>query len=317
MHMSTCRARFPVDLHTHTQASDGADSPTQLVLAARQAGLEVAGITDHDTVAGVAEALEAGRAAGVEVVPGVEITVATDPARDFQELHLLGYFIDAGEARLVEALARAAAARREQKIAIVHHLQRLGFDVPVEEVLALAGEGVVGRMHIARVAWERNAARLGDPDRVFREYISVGGKAYEARRYEIALGEAIALIRGAGGLPVLAHPGANRVVQDIDGMVRRAAALGLAGLEGPYTYDKNRPHFGLAPAQLADMIAHYTLLAAELGLAISGGSDYHGQNKAIDLGEQGLTHPQYERLRQVWQRTGWLSGHGAIVAAHG
>jgi 3',5'-nucleoside bisphosphate phosphatase len=300
--MTTAHARFPVDLHTHTRASDGTDAPAQLILAARQAGLEVIGVTDHDTVAGLEEALAAGRTHGVDVVPGVEISIANDPALDFQELHLLGYFIDPGAADLGDALARAAAARSEQKIAIVHNLQRLGFDVPVEQVQALAGAGVLGRIHVARVLWERNAARFTDRDQIFREYISVGGKAYEPRRYQITLDEAILLIRGAGGMPALAHPGAYRAVRDIDGMARRAASLGLAGLEGPYTYDKNRPHFGASPAALEALIAHFVALADDLGLPITGGSDYHGENKSIALGEQGLTRGQYERLRQVWGR---------------
>ena len=297
--MTTQYTAFKIDLHTHTRASDGTDTPAQLILAARQAGLEVVGITDHDTVAGLNEALVAGQQHGIDVVPGVEISIANDPARDFQELHLLGYFIDSANDALTDALARAAHARSEQKIAIARNLQGMGFDVPVERVLELAGDGVVGRMHVAKVLWERNAERFTDWDQIFREYISVGGKAYAARRYQIALDEAIILIRDAGGLPVLAHPGAYRAVRDIDGMVRRAAALGLAGLEGPYTYDKNRPHFGIAPAQRDQMIAGYVALAKELGLVVTGGSDYHGDNKSIELGEQGLTHSQYAQLQRV------------------
>jgi len=288
-------ARFPVDLHTHTTASDGTDSPAELVAHAREVGLEVVGITDHDTIAGLGEALEAGRTHGIEVVPGVEISVADEPDNEFLGLHLLGYFIDPNNSELLTALHQAATARTEQKLAIVHNLQRLGFDVPADEVLKLAGDGVLGRMHIARVAWSRNPDRFTDQEQIFRDYISVGGLAYEPRRYQITLEEAVKLIRQAGGSPVLAHPGAYRGVRDADAMLRRAAALGIAGLEGPYTYDKNRPHFGISLTTLAYMIAHY--LAKSLGLAVTGGSDYHGEHKAIALGERGLTLEEYDQLR--------------------
>ena len=297
--MGASHSHFPVDLHTHTTASDGTDSPAELVRHARETGVAVIGITDHDTVAGLEEALEAGAAHGVEVVAGVEISIADEPGRDFRELHLLGYFIDPRDPHLTEALRRAAAARNEQKLTIVRNLQDLGFDVPLDQVLALAGEGVLGRLHIAQVALTNNRDHFSDPDQLFREYISPGGLAYAPRRYKIRLEVGIALIREAGGMPVLAHPGANRVVVDMDAVVQRCAELGIGGLEGSYTYDKNRLHFGMSTQALRLMIAHYESLARHLGLVITGGSDYHGQNKSIALGEQGLALDDFRRLQRI------------------
>jgi len=290
-------ARFPVDLHVHTAASDGSDTPAGVVARARRLGLRALAITDHDTVAGLDEAREAGHAAGVEVVPGVEISIANQPELDCLEIHLLGYFIDPAHPDLAEALRRARCARVEQKVAAVKRLQALGFDVPVEEVLALAGCGVPGRMHIAQVAFARNPGRFADREQIFREYLSPGGKAYVPRGYQITLSEAATLIRRAGGLPVLAHPAGYRLVRDPQGLVRRAAGLGVAGLEGRYTYDKNRPHFGLDVASLGALIATYTALAGALGLALAGGSDYHGERKSIELGEQGLTDEEFAAFK--------------------
>jgi predicted metal-dependent phosphoesterase TrpH len=301
MDMSTSTdspARYPVDLHVHTNASDGTDAPAELVAKAKAAGMLAVGITDHDSVSGVPEALEAGRRLGVQVVAGVELSLANDPAHGAVEMHLLGYFIDPDHPALKATIQRMMAARVEQKLAIVRNLQKLGFDVPEEEILALAGQGVPGRMHIAQVVMRRNPGRIPGPEVLFREYISEGGKAYVERSYQLSLEEGIRVIREAGGMPVLAHPGAYTSVPDIEGFIRSAVALGLAGLEGPYPYDKNRPFCGKGD-MLDAMIGRFTALAESLGLAVTGGSDYHGARKNIALGEQGLTAQAFERLLAV------------------
>lgn len=289
-------ARFPVDLHVHTNASDGTDAPAELVAKAKVAGLLVVGITDHDCVAGVRAAVEAGRQLGIQVVAGVELSLANEPAYGAVEMHLLGYFIDPDHPALTATIRRMIEARIEQKLAIARNLQKLGFDVPEEEVLALAGGGVPGRMHIAQVAVRRNPDRLPGPEVLFREYISEGGKAYVPRTFQLHLVEGIRVIRQAGGLPVLAHPGAYTSVQDMNGFIREAVDMGLAGLEGPYPYDKNRPFFRADNGELEQAVSRFTALARSLGLAVTGGSDYHGIRKDIALGEQGLTLEAFEQL---------------------
>lgn len=289
-------ACFPVDLHVHTNASDGTDAPAELVAKAKAAGLWAVGITDHDCVAGVRAAVEAGRQLGIQVVAGVELSLANEPAYGAVEMHLLGYFIDPDHPVLTATIRRMIEARIEQKLAIVRNLQKLGFDVPEEEVLALAGGGVPGRMHIAQVAVRRNPDRLSGPEVLFREYISEGGKAYVPRTFQLHLVEGIRVIRQAGGLPVLAHPGAYTSVQDMNGFIREAVDMGLAGLEGPYPYDKNRPFFRADNGELEQAVSRFTALARSLGLAVTGGSDYHGIRKDIALGEQGLTLEAFEQL---------------------
>ncbi len=295
-------ARFPVDLHVHTSASDGTDTPAELVARAKAAGLRAVGITDHDSVGGVRQAMEAGRLVGVEVIAGVELSLANEPEHGAVEMHLLGYFIDPDHPALTALIQRMIEARVEQKLAIVRNLQALGFDVPEEEVLALAGGGVPGRMHIAQVAMRHNPGRFPGPEVLFREYISEGGKAYVPRRFQLTLAEGIRTIREAGGIPVLAHPGAYTAVRDIEGFIRRAAQMGLAGLEGPYPYDKNRPFLHADCGELGQMVGRFTALARTLGLVVTGGSDYHGVRKGIALGEQGLTLEEFARFLEARHR---------------
>jgi predicted metal-dependent phosphoesterase TrpH len=282
----------------HTTASDGTFTPTQLIELAAAERVRVIGIADHDTVGGVAEAVAAGARLGVEVVPAVELSIKNELDKDFVELHLLGYGIDYTDPAFVAVLNRVVQARIEQKVNQIEVLQRDGIDVPVEEVFALAG-GVPGRPHIARVVMARNPGRFASKEALFRKYLTAGGKAYVPRRFSLRLAEAVDLVVQARGVPVLAHPGAYPEVSDPAAMVRRARdEAGIQGLEVAYTYDKNRPHYGVSPQQVADMIARFAALADDLGLRKTGGSDFHGTGKDISLGEQGLALEEWARFKE-------------------
>ncbi len=293
-------AHYPVDLHVHTTASDGTLTPTEVIELAVAEGVQVIGIADHDTVGGVAEALAAGARLGVEVVPAVELSIQNRIEKDFVELHLLGYGIDHTNPDFVAVLDRVVQARIEQKIAQIKVLQRDGIDVPVEEVFALA-RGVPGRPHIAQVVLARNPGRFPNKAALFREYLAEGGKAYVPRRFSLRLAEAVDLVVQAGGVPVLAHPGAYPGVSDPAAMVRRARdEAGIRGLEVAYPYDKNRPHYGASPQQVAALISQFADLADSLGLLKTGGSDFHGAGKNIALGEQGLTLEEFACFKSQW-----------------
>ncbi len=270
--------------------------PTQVIELAAAQGVRVVGIADHDTVGGVAEALVAGARLGVEVVPAVELSIKNERDKDFIELHLLGYGVDYAAPAFVVVLDRVVQARIEQKVAQIEVLQRDGIDVPVEEVFAVAG-GVPGRPHIARVVMARNPGRFPSKEALFREYLTVGGKAYIPRRFSLRLAEAVDLVVQAGGVPVLAHPGAYPGIGDPEAMVRRARdEAGIQGLEVAYTYDKNRPHYGASSEQVAALIAKFAALADSLGLLKTGGSDFHGTGKNIELGEQGLALEEWNQI---------------------
>lgn len=285
-----------MDLHIHSTCSDGSFTPREIVELAKAKGLKAIALADHDTVEGVAEAVAAGVGSGIEVVPAVELSIKNEQEKDFVELHLLGYFIDRQDKELNDILDRIVQARIEQKIRQIKVLQGDGIDVNVEEVFSLV-RGVPGRLHIAEVVMRRNPGRFASKEALFAEYLTVGGKAYTKRSFSLTLAEAIQVLVKAGGVPVLAHPGAYDKVKDIEAMIRRAQEIGVQGLEIAYTYNKNRPHYGLAPAQMQALLARFEALADKLGLVKTGGSDFHGEGKDIELGEMGMTCVEFQELK--------------------
>jgi predicted metal-dependent phosphoesterase TrpH len=295
---------FDVDLQVHTTASDGTCTPTEVVELAAGKGIRALAITDHDNILGVAEATAAGArlggstalTAGVEVVPAVELSTRDEPDKDFMELHLLGYFIDLDDPALKESLECTIQGRVEQKRSVIRNLQKLGFKVPEEEVFALA-KGVPGKPHIYKVILRYNADRVASRQWFFDEYLNIGGKAYVPRPFELSLAEAIQVVLAAGGVPVLAHPDAYSKVKDPAGVVRRAVPLGLRGIEVNYPYDKTRQYTGVCKAKLQAIIRRFDALADELDLLKTGGSDFHGDDKPIELGEMGLVYEDYLRFK--------------------
>jgi len=285
-----------VDLHIHSTCSDGSFTPREIVELARAKGLKAIAITDHDTVDGVAEAVTAGEKSGIEVVPAVELSIKNEREKDFVELHLLGYFIDYQDEELDDILDRIVQARIEQKIRQIKVLQDDGIDVGVKEVFSLV-RGVPGRPHIAKVVMRRNPGRFASKEELFAEYLSVDGKAYTKRSFSLTLAEAIQVVVKAGGVPVLAHPGVYDKVKDIEAMIRRAQGIGLQGLEIAYTYNKNRPHYGMASTEMQALMARFEALADKLGLVKTGGSDFHGEGKDIELGEMGMTCAELQELK--------------------
>ncbi|MFQ5576749.1 MAG: PHP domain-containing protein, partial [Anaerolineae bacterium] len=161
-------ARYPVDLHTHSTASDGMLTPTALVTLAAERGVRVIGLADHDTVGGIDEAATAGESVGVTVVPAVEFSTRHQRRKQFVGIHLLGYFIDHHHPALQAVMQKIQQARLEQKIRQIKKMQSFGFDVPVDEVLRRTS-GVPGRPHIVSVLLERNPGRFKTVQPVFEE----------------------------------------------------------------------------------------------------------------------------------------------------
>lgn len=242
-----------IDLHVHTNASDGLFAPAEVVRKGREAGLSTLGIADHDTVNGVGEALEAAAAEGIMLVPGVEINAYHG---EF-EYHILGYFLDYRDRRLARALAALREARVTRMRRIVTKLGALGMEMDPAEILAAADGGSVGRPHIARAMLGRGY--VSSMREAFDRFIGEGKPAY-APRSKLGPAEAIALIREAGGVAVLAHPG----LWGGDELIPQLAAWGIVGLE-VYTPD----HTGA-------QIERYRDFARAFGLIQTGGSDYHG-----------------------------------------
>ncbi|MGB9887422.1 MAG: PHP domain-containing protein [Moorellales bacterium] len=241
------------DLHVHTRASDGALTPEEVIRRAREAGLEAVAVTDHDTTAGLEEALEAGRRLGVLVVPGIEISTEWQE----EEVHLLGYWLDFRQNWLQERLTRRREGRLRRAEKIVRRLGELGLDVSWQRVLDLAGGAAVGRPHIALALVEKGYAP--SLEEAFRRYLNRGAPAYIPRT-PLSPAEAVAIIRRAGGAPVLAHPGLLKKRE----MLSELLELDLAGLEVYY------------PAHDASTVAWLEKVAQQRQLIGTGGSDFHG-----------------------------------------
>jgi len=251
-----------VDLHTHTTASDGSTSPGELVALAKKAGLKALAVTDHDTVAGLDEALAAGAGLGVEVVPGVEISLEAGLGGG---MHLLGLFLDHTEPRLAAALNWLQGARQRRNRAMVARLAELGIRMDMAELEGLAGGGQVGRPHLAQALISRGLA--GNYAEAFNRYLGAKAPGYVAKE-RLSPSKGIELMHAAGGLAVLAHPGLVPVGEsELEARCRQMVGEGLDAIEAYYSEH--------TPAQQQRMLR----LAARLGLAASGGSDFHGQAK--------------------------------------
>ena len=293
---------YPVDLQAHSTRSDGTETPTDLVAHAAALGIRVLAVTDHDSLLGVGEALAAGAQFNVQVIPAIEFSTTSQRARDFLDINILGYGINHEDPSLLSTLDTVIAARVEQKIRQIEKLQAYGIHVPVDEVLALAG-GVPGRPHIAQVALQHNPQRFSSLAEVFAQFLAADApnSVYVGRAFSLTVEAAIELTHAAGGVAVLAHPGIYHRVQDIDNAIQRMIDAGLDGIEihYPYAKENRRGLPGLSPAQLE---THFGDIARRHDLLVTGGSDYHGARKSIDLGECGLSETQWQRLQE---RTGW------------
>ena len=276
-----------IDLHTHSRVSDGTQSPTELVAAARRAGLDVLAITDHDTTAGWAEAGRAARAEGLALVRGTEVSCTAGGT----SVHLLSYLHDPTDEALAEVLAHSRSSRDGRARAMVDRLAE-DFDLTWAEVAAQAGPGAtIGRPHIADVLVARGYA--ADRGAAFATMLAPSGPYY-VRYHAPEVTEAVQRVLAAGGVPVFAHPRAStrgRVVSEE--VIRELAAAGLAGLEVDH-----RDHTEADKDRLR-------VLAGELGLLVTGSSDYHGAGKPNLLGEH-TTAP--EVLEEITER-----GHLEVV----
>ena len=252
------------DLHLHTTASDGTDSPRRLVENAAKNGFGLIAVTDHDTMSGVPEALEAGRRLGVRVISGVEIS-----AGGGTEVHVLGYAIRQPE-KLIQVLEDMRAQRSKRMKQMVFKLNQLGIPVPLHRVTGLAQESV-GRSHLARVLVEEGIVK--DVREAFNRYLAPGRPAY-VEREKLTVRQAVSLIDSAGGIAVIAHPGQNH--GDNFWLKERFAELKDAGLKGIECYH-------MAHSQQQTVMFHR--IARDLGLLVTGGSDYHGMVKAVGIGD--------------------------------
>ena len=277
---STGRGGEPViDLHTHSNVSDGTETPTELVEAAATAGVDVLAITDHDTVGGWAESADAAHRLGITLVRGIEISCSWRHA----SIHLLGYLTDPDDAALMTELARARDSRATRLRRMVELMAADGIPVTYAEVLAQVTPGATpGRPHIADALVANGT--IAHRDDAFREWLGNDSKYY-VTHYAPDPVRAVELVRAAGGVPVIAHPFTRtRGAGVSDALVERMYAAGLVGLEAYH-----RDH---GPAE----VARATQLAERLGLLVTGASDYHGEGKLNRLAENTTAPSVFETI---------------------
>lgn len=250
-----------IDLHTHSTVSDGTVSPAGVVRLAAEAGCSAVALTDHDRLDGLAEAAAQGDLVGVRVVPGCELSCAWEPGT----MHVLVYFVEEGGGPLQDRLGELQRVRDERNVRMVAALQAAGLPVTLDEVKAEAGGDGVGRPHAAAVLVAKGLATSVND--AFDRWLAKGRPGY-VEKQRLSPAEAMALARGSGGVPVLAHP----LSLGVEGLalasaIRELADLGLQGIEA--VYGRYRPDERTALAEVA----------AGAGLAITGGSDFHGTYK--------------------------------------
>lgn len=280
-----------IDLHTHTTASDGTDSPADLVAGARAAGLAAVAITDHDTVSGLPEAVAAGERLGMEVIPGCELAVSTP----LGEAHVVGLWLPANAPRFTAALAAIREKRDERNKETIAMFRRAGYDVAYEDLLNEAGGESVGRVHMARLLVRKGIC--SSPHEAFSRFLA-DGKAMYVPREVPSPEQGFSLLHNEGATVVFAHPMLFRApVEKIEALVRSFKELGLDAIEA-YHADHD-----------AKAVRRVEAWAGRYGLALSGGSDYHGAVRpgtrlGAGTGSLKIPYELLDTLRALRQKKG-------------
>jgi hypothetical protein len=259
-----CNHHLGIDLHIHSTASDGSFTPAEIIDHAQKLNLAAIAITDHDSIDGSREALRIGIPPSFNFLTGVEISAAHPPFFPGSgSFHILGYDIHLDNRDLNQALSKLQAARKNRNPSILKRLNKLGFQISLDEVNQEVGEGQLGRPHIAYAMVKKGF--VTSIDEAFDKYLGTRGPAY-VDKYRIECEQAIQIIRAAGGVPVLAHPALLDIENDqkLDALLQNLVKIGLAGIEVYY------------PGHSPQQIRQYTELARKYGLLMTGGTDFHG-----------------------------------------
>ena len=269
-----------VDLHIHSNHSDGRQSPRQVIDDAHELGLKAVSITDHDVVSGYGEAAEYAKNKEIEVISGIELSAS----KADDDIHLLGYLFRADHSRLLDTLEKFRRIRSERGKKMVARLARLGMKLDYEEVLKAAGEAAVGRPHLAEAMVSNGFA--ASYNEAFDRYLGVGGPVYVPKA-KLTPAEAISLIHEAGGVTVMAHP----VLTNRDDMIAEMVAAGLDGIEIFH------------PTHTQATRKKYRKIARQQGLFMTGGSDSHNRRGRYgDIGQEKVPYEYLTAMKEAWQK---------------
>lgn len=284
-----------IDLHIHTNASDGELSAQELIHTAIAQGMEVIGITDHDSIDSLKTAIDHSRDKNLVVVPGIEISCDEEEI-GYKEVHIVGLFIDPECQQLMEFTKNVKKKRIEQKKEIISKLQGLGFDITFEEVEKTV-KGAFGRPHVAKILLHKYPEKFSSVSDVFDKYLRIGKPAYVDRKDKVRMNEAIRLIKQAKGIAVLGHPGVYRKEDAIE-LIDQFVNAGGKCIETKYPYDKIVPsEYDLQKSK--NIICLFEKIAQERGLLESGGSDFHGSTRPTNIGEKGISIEKFEKLKNL------------------
>lgn len=284
-----------IDLHVHSNHSDGTLSPSQLVNLAIEKNLRAMALTDHDTISGIPEACAAAKKyPNFELIPGVELSLAYKK----RDIHMLGLFIDCSHPPFIRSLENILQERNDRNQKMVNNLKKAGIDITMEALEQESGDAVITRAHFAKYLAAHHYVK--DYKTAFQQYLGEDGPYYVPRSY-LSPEDGISLILNAGGIPILAHPLLyNFSPDELEQLVKRLSDRGLAGLEALYSSNTGYDESNMKK------------LAAKYGLLLSGGSDFHGSNKPLlNLGTgKGNLHVPYEVLETLKEYKKRLSNSG-------
>ena len=266
-----------IDLHTHTNYSDGLYTPCELVQKAKARGLDIISITDHDSINGIKEAIECGKDLGVEIVPGVEISTDVDD----KEVHLLAYFIDIEHEELIKYLSFFRDERFHRAKRMVEKLRKLGLNIRIDDVMDRAKNSAIGRPHIAYTLVDLGLIK--NYQEAFERYIGDYGPAFE-RKIHVSAQSALKLISDAGGLSFIAHPGFMK-----EALLMNLIKAGIDGIECTH------------PSHNENQVTFYKGIVNQYCILESGGSDFHGGKKMDDeyFGKYYVGQTQVEAMRKM------------------
>ncbi|MAG22198.1 MAG: hypothetical protein CL943_02750 [Candidatus Diapherotrites archaeon] len=284
-----------IDLHMHTSASDGKLSPKEVVALSLKKGLSAIAITDHDSISGIGPAIARARGKDIEIIPGIEINCDGEEA-GFKEVEVVGLFVDPSNEALIKFTQNAKQDRFEQKKKIVAKLQDFGFDISFDELKAFA-KGSIGRPHIARLLVKKYPEKFSSIRDVFVKLLRVGKPAHVDRENKSSIKQAISIVKEAGGLSFLAHPGVFPKEKSLD-LIKFFKKQGGQGIETYYPYYMIVPELKIGEKENLELIKFYQKTANDLGLLEAGGSDFHGGDRetinAVEMPETVL-----EKLKEA------------------
>lgn len=279
---------FKIDLHTHTIASDGALSPKEIIDLAIQKEMKAIAITDHNSISSIEKALEYSKGKDIEVISGIEISCEFE---DYPEVHIIGLFINYENKGLIKSLSELRQTRIKHTRKMLEKLKELGYEISLEELKKRKGQAF-GRPTMARGLLKKYPDKFSSINQIFKELLGANKKAYVNPK-RISIKQTVEIIKKAGGISILAHPGVY--LNKSEKIINEFIAFGGQGIEINYPYDTR---YGL-DKELSDMRnIKFKKIAEGKNLLVSGGSDFHDDMQGPKLGEQGITDEELIKLKQ-------------------